>query len=89
MNINAWLTSDQVEAIGLAVSRENTTGITWAELKDMTIADMCSANQDALIDDWFEEAGTLTDENRAAILSAVRTYDELLGTGRAAELTRS
>jgi hypothetical protein len=80
------LTPDQVKAITAAVLREvDAGGVTWGEIKDQTIAELCASNQDALIDDAHEPFAD-SDAAQEAITSAVRTYDELLGTSRASEL---
>lgn len=87
----AGLTADQVRAVQLAVSRDVSVraGMGWDELKDQTLAGVCSASQDALIDDWHEEAGTLTRDQQTEISRLVTIYDGLLGTSRAGELLRS
>jgi hypothetical protein len=80
------LTTKQCTAIGFAVQRETDSRTPWAEIKDQTLEQLCAANQDALIDDWFDDPN-LTGKGRVAILEAVTVYDGLLGTNRVSELT--
>jgi hypothetical protein len=80
-----WLTAEQVKAITDAVLREVTTSITWDELGDRTIADLCSMNQDALIDDLYEDHPD-DRPHRDGMVAHIKTYDALLGTSRAAEI---
>ena len=83
-----FLTPTEVKAILDAVNREVTTDNTWEEIKGLTLADICSGNQDALIDDLFEN-----DQRDAefipGMVAHVKTYDSLLGTSRASELPAS
>jgi hypothetical protein len=72
------------EAVRLAAERELTGSARWDEIKDLTVADLLSRNQDALIDDWYED--DLTPAQREEIAALVVTYDRLLGTRRAAGL---
>lgn len=83
------LTGPQLEAIGYAVTREvyPTAHLCWDEIGDHTIADLCSANQDACIDGWFDYYHEHTEADRREIAELVAVYDSLLGTNRVAELT--
>ena len=81
----AHLTADDVKAITDAVLREVSTSSTWEEIEDMTLTDIISANQDALIDDLYDD-DPRDREHRAGMVSHVKTYDALLGTSRAAEI---
>jgi hypothetical protein len=80
-----YLTTDQIKAIKDAVLREVSTGNTWEEIKDRSLADLCSANQGALIDDLYENHPR-DREHRTGMASHVRIYDQLLGTHRADEI---
>jgi hypothetical protein len=74
------LTPEQAEFIMYSVAREVTDSRTpWDEIKDLTLADLVSQNQDALIDDVFENAPTLR---------WIRTADTLLDTHRISEISR-
>jgi predicted DNA-binding ribbon-helix-helix protein len=79
------MTADQVKAVLDAVRREVTESHVWDEIKDMSLADLCAANQDALIDDLYEDHPD-DRPRRPAMVSHVATYDTLLGTGRLAEV---
>lgn len=84
------LTQDQSEAIMDAVMRDVTDSRTpWDEIKDMTLADFCAQNQDALIDDIFEQHPDDTQDVMAGKRRWIRVYDELLGTDRSSELPGS
>lgn len=80
-----YLTTEQIQAITDAVLREVSTDNTWEEIKDHTLADLCSINQDALIDDLFENDPRDV-EHFPSMISHVKIYDELLGTQRAGEI---
>lgn len=82
-----YLTADEIKAITDAVLREVSAYSQWDEIKDQTLAGLCSANQDALIDDLFERHPDDA-PHEAGMISHVRIYDRLLGTSRAAELDK-
>src|SRR5215469_2202849 len=79
----APMTPEQAAAVLLAMQREAGAGGTWGEAKDLTVESLCATNQDALIDDLYEEPG---DPHRAEIVALIKVYDTLLGTNRAAEV---
>jgi hypothetical protein len=83
--MTAWLTAEEVAAIQVAVTRDVTTDITWDEIKGRTLADIISANQDALIDDLYEDDPRDKD-HRPGMIEHIRIYDRLLGTDRAREI---
>lgn len=74
------LTPDQRKAIRDAILREiDDPGLTyWDELKDRTVADFCSANEDALTDDLLADYSTDSPEFKAAAAAHVIIYRELL-----------
>lgn len=81
-----WMTEDEVAAVRDAVSRELVAGsVEWDEIKDLSLADLARSNQDALIDDLFEDHPD-DREHRQSMKDRVTVYDRLLGTDRAAEL---
>jgi hypothetical protein len=82
------LNADQVQAITDAVLREVSTNSTWTEIKDLSLLDLCSMNQDALIDDLFEN-DPRDSNHRESMKNHVKTYDVLLQTNRAAEIPAS
>lgn len=85
----APLNEPQVQAILHAISREVHAGGQWPEFSDLTIAELCSANQDAVIDDMHGDSGMTESEIAAALPSAraqVAIYDDLLSTNRVSEL---
>jgi hypothetical protein len=77
------MTPEQASAVLLAMQREAGAGGTWGEAKDLTVEALCAANQDALIDDLFEQP---SDPHRAEIVALIKVYDTLLGTNRLAEV---
>jgi hypothetical protein len=81
----AYLTSDQVEVILSALKRDVSTSVTWADIRDMSVSDMCAANQDALIDDLYERNPD-DSAHRGEMVRYVLVYDHLLGTNRASEI---
>jgi hypothetical protein len=84
--VDGFLTEDEVKPIRDAVLRDVRTGAnTWAEIKDLTLADFCSRNQDALIDDLFED-DPRDREHRSGMIEYIRAYDRLLDTHRADDL---
>lgn len=79
------MTGEQVQAVLDAVRREVCEQHNWAEMQDMSLADLCAANQDALIDDLHEDHPD-DRPHRAAIVEHVAVYDDLLDTNRLAEV---
>jgi hypothetical protein len=72
----------QVTAIMLAAEREVNTHEQRADAEGYDLAGLCSANQDALIDDLWEDHPD-DRPHRFDMADLVRTYDGLLGTRRA------
>ena len=71
----------------LAVARAASTHEQWDECRASDLEGLCAANQDALIDDWWEDPDLAGDPVRQAELRAlVAVYDELLGTSRVTQL---
>jgi hypothetical protein len=79
------MTRTEVQAVLDAVRREVHESNVWDEMKDMSLADLCAANQDALIDDLFADYPS-DRHRRGEMLLHVATYDTLLGTTRLAEV---
>lgn len=82
----AHLSTEEAEAIASAMLRGVHAGsVTWDEIKDRTLSDFCSINQDALIEDLYED-DPRDRSHRPHMLNQVRVYDRLLGTHRADKL---
>ena len=81
------MTATEIAAVLDAVRREVHESNVWDEMKDMSLADLCAANQDALIDDLYEDHPD-DRPHRSGMLLHVATYDVLLGTNRLAEVPR-
>ena len=80
-----YLKPDEIKAITDAVLRELVTGNQWDDVKGRTLEDFCSANQDALIEDLYED-DPRDRKYRPGMIDHVKTYDVLLGTHRADEI---
>lgn len=85
--MNTRMTAQETEAVRVAVQRELGGGTTWDEIRDLTLADLVARNQDALIDDLFEDHPD-DRPHRAEMTALVSVYDRLLGTRRAGELDK-
>jgi hypothetical protein len=85
MSVNEHMTTDQIEAIKDAVMREVSTSNAWDEIKDLSLSDLCSANQDALIDDLYGDFPS-DREHRSGMIGHIKIYDALLQTNRADEI---
>jgi hypothetical protein len=79
------LNVDQVKALTDAVLRQIVIGNSWEEIKGYTLEDLCAINQDALIDDLYDD-DPRDREHRSGMVGYVEVYDTLLGTHRAAEI---
>jgi hypothetical protein len=82
----AWMTAEETEAVQVAVQRDLRAGsITWDEIRDRTLADLVASNQDALIEDMFEDHAD-DRPHRREMAALIGVYDRLLGTSRATEI---
>lgn len=79
------MTAGDVQAVMDAVRREVIAGAAWDELAGLTLEELCDRNQDALVDDLYEDDPRDRDHT-AGMIAHVRTYDRLLGTDRASEV---
>lgn len=82
------LTEHEARAVMLAVAREISAGYprtNWGDAQDMTLAALCAANQDALLDDLAGEDPAMTPDQARGVLALITAYDALLGTDRARE----
>ena len=79
--MSEYMNADGIKAIVDAVLREVRPGNIWDEIKDKSLSDLCSINQDALIDDLYENDPRDRD-HRSGIIDHIKIYDRLLGTSR-------
>lgn len=78
------LADDEMQAIMDAVALEVEDSRTpWDEIGDLTLAELCARNQNALADDYFDDD---PDDDRERILHRIAVYDRLLGTNLIATL---
>jgi hypothetical protein len=90
MNENAelTLTTAELTAVRSAAAWVVGNGVTFSEVKDLTIETACSMFQDALIDEFWGDTGhVVTLQEAKEIREGVAIYDKLLGTRREQELS--